>query len=389
MNPFPVPDAPLSLSELREVLDSNIEYFDELESQPDGGLDTLLAEYSSGVIGDITEYDPASEPADGQTELSSNFLTSLLQEIARRADARPVGEDYFSVPELLELGFTRTNIKRFLTDISEDENYKGVRPVTRELIQAKGKPSRDPDRYYSIDEVTLAMSNPALVEWLKKTHEARAKAPKDTNRMVSQAVGAMITMDFSPYSLKRRQNDGTISKGIVRGGKVVAETPLDASGKVPLLQVMTRAVADWNKLYSQIVPKELHGVIDEFNEKHKHVPSRQLMTPLFAHFPKTDIVMMNRVQVITVRTIRDVLTNYKHVSGAFARRQASKETGLILRMKTAKLITDVYPELTQAVRWVFLSQKENAWDGLTKANVRSYRISDDIRAELQVLLKAK
>ena len=355
-----------------------------MESIPDVDLDALLdTVVSNSVVGD-NPVDTDTEPIpSNDTETVKREVLQDLNELTRN---KPTGENYLSVPQLLKLGFTRKDVDEHLTDITEDENWAGiVREDAQALYAYKHGHIRNPARYYSVAEVESALTNKAVTDKLAKTKDRRAKKQakdgQDGQGLTAQALAsALADPTLVGWLTKTKDRRAKLSKDKQRlisqavASVIAIENPVvKQDGKVSLDRVLNKAVSDWNKLYSQIIPEELHDVVEKFNQQ-VLVPSEKLPTPLSTHTPKTDAQMWNRIHVVTTRAIRDDLTNYKMVSSTFAKHPANDTTIPILRIKTAKVIRDTYPQLSKATQYVFLTFDTSAWEGLTKQNVHQQKL---------------
>ncbi|TQJ35778.1 hypothetical protein FBY36_3057 [Arthrobacter sp. SLBN-122] len=236
--------------------------------------------------------------------------------------------------ELFLLGFSYDAIEHYLTpdrdtpesdedddwddDWSSDESGLFMPPGFQRdsdadpeslILGAPRNNFKTPSRYYSLAGVKQALEDsPELREWLQRTKERRAKENRAVRDQIALALGATIAV----YESSRIINGNT--------------------RKVRLYQLLDRSVKAWNKTYWRRIKDGTLPALDLHSDEPR---------------------MQNQVHAVTVRTIRDEMTDYALIHRAFLNKPGLEDTTKILRIKTATAITGMYSVLSKAVNFVF------------------------------------
>lgn len=257
-------------------------------------------------------------------EQFTGFIELTLEGFERRQD--------ISVWHLVGLGFNLDVIEKHFTshaderaedDDDDDWDNDGFltspyvrKPEPEPVYAAPKNDYKTPSRYYSVAGVKQALEDsPELLEWLKRTKGRRAKENRAVRDQIALALGATIAV----YESSRIINGST--------------------RKVRLYQLMDRSVKAWNTKYWQRIKDETLPALDLHSDDER---------------------MRNQVHAVTVRSIRDEMTDYALIHRAFLNKPGLEDTTRILRIKTAVGITQIYPVLARAVNYVFYHPE--GWD---------------------------
>lgn len=213
-----------------------------------------------------------------------------------------------SVPDLISLGFTRRAIEKHLTPAAS--KWPGYEHVEPEYVHAEPKHRvsyKTPATYYSLEEVKKAMETPEVKAWLTRTRERRAKLDKGKQKVITEALGVGIYIQ-DEFPSTHEHTDAAV---------------------YPL---MALACKNWNNRFADEIQSGKTRKADVRSD---------------------DPVMQRQVAVVTVRHIRDYMSNYNDMLRAFKNRPALDDTQQILRVKAAAEISRHYPPLSAAAKYVF------------------------------------
>lgn len=195
--------------------------------------------------------------------------------------------DEIGVGELKELGFTRTAVDKFLSPIETPVDTKAQSYVS------ESKNFRAPARFYSVQDVQRALTNPVVRDFLIKSKNRRNTIAEEKGNRLKEARDAVITLDNRP-----------------------------------LQEVFANAVEEYNRRNRNAIA---------YGNKEELVLDIQ------------DRTMMQRVNWMTVQHIRHTLTNYDSLWQASRNRPGASEVQEIIAFKTAEVMKKAYPQLAQYI----------------------------------------
>jgi hypothetical protein len=195
--------------------------------------------------------------------------------------------DEISVGELRELGFTRTALDKFLTPVEKPTVVK------KQSYVSESTGFRAPARFYSVQDVQRALTNPVVRDFLIKSKNRRNNIDDEKGIRIKEARDAVIV-------LKDR----------------------------PLRDVLSEAVQGYNIKNRDAI---------EYGTKEALVLNTQ------------DRFMIQRINKITVQHIRHTLTNYDSLWQAARNRPGASEVQEIIAFKTAEVMKRAYPQLAQYI----------------------------------------